>query len=141
MKNFLLLLGLILCCISCGDNDSSHQIPFVEGYWEIKSVEMPDGTLKEFTVNTSVDYITVEGDSGVRKKLMPRMDGSFREFPSSEKFKFIHQNDSLFMLYETPFASWTETVIQVNEVEFVVKNKEGRQYVYNRFKNLDLKTE
>lgn len=140
MKSLLVLLGLTLCCISCGRNDQSHQIPFIAGYWEIKSVEMPDGSLKEFTVNTSVDYITVEADSGVRKKLMPRLDGTYREFPSSEKFKFIHRNDSLLMLYETPFANWIETVVEVNELEFIVKNKEGRQYIYKRFENLDLKT-
>lgn len=100
---------------------------------------MPDGTLKEFTVNTSVDYITVAGDSGVRKKLMPRMDGSFREFPTSEKFKVIQQNDSLYMFYETPFATWKEVVLNADELELVVKNANGI-YVYNRFKNLDLKT-
>lgn len=140
MKKNLFILGLTLVFISCGEKDQSHQIPFVAGYWEIKSVEMPDGTLKEFTVNTSVDYITVEGDSGVRKKLMPRMDGSFREFPTSEKFKFVHQSDSLFMFYETPFASWKEAVIKADELEFVVKNANGI-YVYKRFEKLDLKIE
>ena len=139
MKKFLLLLGLTLGFISCGGNDPSTQTPFIEGYWEIRSVEMPDGTLKEFTVNTSVDYITVAGDSGVRKKLMPRMDGSFREFPTSEKFKVIQQNDSLYMFYETPFATWKEVVLNADELELVVKNANGI-YVYNRFKNLDLKT-
>ncbi|MEM7085427.1 MAG: hypothetical protein AAF489_04550 [Bacteroidota bacterium] len=140
MKSLLLLLGLTLCFISCGGNDPTPQIPFITGYWEIKSVEMPDGTLKEFTVNTSVDYILVEGDSGVRKKLMPRLDGSFREFPSSEKFKLVRENDSLLMFYETPFASWKETVIKADEAELVVKNTNGI-YVYKRFKNIDLKIE
>ena len=140
MKKFLFILSLSLGFISCGENDPSNLIPFITGYWEIKSVEMPDGTLKEFTVNTSVDYITVQGDSGVRKKLMPRLDGSYREFPSSEKFKLVHQNDSLFMFYETPFASWKETVISADEEELAVKNANGI-YVYKRFKNLDLKTE
>ena len=133
-------MSLTLGFISCSENDPSNLIPFITGYWEIKSVEMPDGTLKEFTVNTSVDYITVQGDSGVRKKLMPRLDGSYREFPSSEKFKLVHQNDSLFMFYETPFASWKETVISADEEELSVKNANGI-YVYKRFKNLDLKTE
>ncbi|MBL4662408.1 MAG: hypothetical protein JKY22_02340 [Flavobacteriaceae bacterium] len=134
MKNLLLILCLTLCCISCGGNDPSHQIPFIAGYWEIKSVEMPDGTIKEFTVNTSVDYILVKADSGVRKKLMPRLNGSYREFPSSEKFTFINRNDSLLMYYQTPFASWTETVIKADEKVLIVKNKDGKEYIYKRFK-------
>jgi len=138
MKSLVLLVGITLTCISCDGNDPSQQIPFVQGYWEIKSVEMPDGSIKEFTVNTSVDYMVVSGDSGVRKKLMPRLDGSFREFPSSEKFKFIHQNDSLYMFYETPFANWKEAVIKADELELVVKNTNGI-YVYKRFENTDLK--
>ena len=140
MKKSLLLLALTIGFISCGGKDQSHQIPFITGYWEIKSVEMPDGTLKEFTVSTSIDYITVQADSGVRKKLMPRLDGTFREFPTSEKFKFVQQNDSLYMFYETPFANWKEAVIKADEQEFVVKNNNGI-YAYKRFKNLDLKTE
>jgi len=133
-------LSLTLGLISCEGNIQSDQIPLINGYWEIKSVEMPDGTLKEFTVSTSVDYITVQADSGVRKKLMPRLDGTFREFPTSEKFKFIQHKDSLYMFYETPFANWKEAVIKVNEEEFVVKNSNGI-YTYKRFKNLDLNTD
>jgi len=141
MKRILYILLLTALFISCGEKDFTSQKPLIEGYWEIKSVEMPDGTTKEFTINTSVDYIKISGDSGVRKKLMPRLDGSFREFPSSEKFEFIARNDSLLMLYTTPFAQWMETVVEVSETEFVVKNKDGKRYVYRRFENIELQTE
>ena len=141
MKRILFILLLTTLFISCNEKDFTNQKPLIEGYWEIKTVEMPDGATKEFTVNTSVDYIKIMGDSGVRKKLMPRLDGSFREFPSSEKFEFVTRNDSLLMFYTTPFANWMETVVQVNETEFVVKNKDGKRYVYHRFENIDFQTE
>lgn len=95
---------------------------------------MGDGTLKEFKVNTSVDFIELNGDSGVRKKLMPRLDGTFREFPSNEKFKVLVQNDSLLMQYQTPYATWTETVIRADDSLLVVRNHDNKEYVYRRYK-------
>ncbi|MEL6810264.1 MAG: hypothetical protein AAFP76_02895 [Bacteroidota bacterium] len=133
MKLYAILIMAILIS-SCKNPPTSEVIPFIEGYWEIKSVEMGDGTLKEFKVNTSVDFIELNGDSGVRKKLMPRLDGTFREFPSNEKFKVLVQNDSLLMQYQTPYATWTETVIRADDSLLVVRNHDNKEYVYRRYK-------
>jgi len=124
--------------ISCADKHPKDQIQFIDGYWEIKSVEMPDGSIREFTVNTSIDFIEVNGDSGVRKKLMPRLDGSFKEFPTREKFTFVIRNDSLLMYYQTPFANWMEKVIEATDSILIVENKDRKAYVYKRFKKLEL---
>lgn len=127
----------IFVCVSCTNKDPKDQIQFIDGYWEIKSVEMPDGSMREFTVNTSVDFIEVNGDSGVRKKLMPRLDGSFKEFPTREKFTLVTRNDSLLMYYQTPFANWMETVIEATDSILIVENKDRKAYVYKRFRKLE----
>ena len=132
------ILFLFVVSVSCGSKDTLDQIRFIDGYWEIKSVEMADGSTKEFTVNTSIDFIEVKGDSGVRKKLMPRLDGSFRAFPSSESFTFSHKNGNLLMYYKTPYASWVETVLKANDSLLIVKNKDGKKFVYRRFDKIEL---
>jgi hypothetical protein len=138
MKAKIFYLLILLVCISCADIDPKDQIQYIDGYWEIKQVEMPDGSMREFTINTSVDFIEVKGDSGVRKKLMPQYDGSFKEFPTVEKFTFIMRNDSLLMYYQTPFANWMETVIEATDSTLIVENKDRKAYVYKRFKKLEL---
>jgi len=124
---------LLLVSFGCSNNTIGEQKALIHGYWEIKSVEMADGTTKEFNVNTSVEYLEVNGDSGVRKKLMPRLDGSFNEFPTSEKFTFQIKNKKLIMHYNTPYAQWAETVVKVTDSIFIVKNKDGKQFEYRRF--------
>lgn len=138
MKHSFILGLIVLLFCSCGTKDLSEEIQFIGGYWEIKSVEMADGSTKTFTVNTSVDYIQIQGDSGVRKKLMPQLDGSFKEFPTSEKFKFHVRNDSLLMHYSTPYANWMETVVKSTKDQFIVKNKDGKEFVYARFEKMNL---
>ena len=133
----IIFASLLILIISCTSGNFDQEKAFVEGYWEIKSVEMADGTTREFDVTTSVDYIMVTGDSGVRKKLMPKVDGSFTEFPTSEKFIFTTKGDSLFMHYTTPFASWNETVVKATENLLITKNKDGKRFEYKRFEKLN----
>lgn len=134
----LTLVTLLISLFACTSNNFDAQKTQVAGYWEIKSVELADGTIREFDITTSVDYIELAGDSGVRKKLMPRADGSFTEFPTSEKFKFITKGDSLFMHYSTPFANWNETVVKATENFLITKNKDGKRFEYKRFEKLEL---
>ena len=129
---------LFFLFIACASNNFDEQKAMVAGYWEIRSVEMADGSIKEFKVTTSVDYIEVRGDSGVRKKLMPKLDGSFTEFPTSESFKFVTSGDSLIMNYSTPFATWNETIVKATNEVLVTTNKDGKRFEYKRFEKMDL---
>lgn len=53
--------------ISCGKK-TAEQIPLLNGYWEIEHVTLADGTKKQYSVNTVVDFIEVNGLIGIRKK-------------------------------------------------------------------------
>jgi hypothetical protein len=48
MRNLFLVLSLIL--FSCSEGPE-ELIPYVEGYWEIKKVTLPNGFQKEYTIN------------------------------------------------------------------------------------------
>jgi hypothetical protein len=86
MKKIVSIL-ILIAVLGCGTQDPSEQIKHISGYWEIKLVTMPDGTKKEFKLNTTIDFIEVTADSGMRKKVSPKLDGSFLANNSAEKFR------------------------------------------------------
>ena len=127
------ILTLIFLLNSCAKQNPSEQIEFLAGYWEIKSVSMPDGVKKEFEITTTIDFITIENGYGIRKKVVPQLDGRFLTNPSFEKFSIKTENDSLRLYYETPFDEWKETVIIAQDSLLVVKNRENKVYTYKKF--------
>ncbi|NND63012.1 MAG: hypothetical protein HKN48_07425, partial [Flavobacteriaceae bacterium] len=75
MRVLSLLMFVILA--SCGQADPKVQLEFLDGYWEIEKVKLASGEEKEFSISTQIDFIEVTGDSGVRKKVRPRFDGTY----------------------------------------------------------------
>lgn len=138
MKNIMCFLILTLV-FGCVKQDPSEQIAYIDGYWEIKSVTMPDGTKKEFKLSTTIDFIEVTADSGMRKKVSPQLDGSFLTSNSVEKFSLKIEGDSLRMYYTTPFDSWKETVLEAKDSLLRVKNKDHKIYTYKRFSTFRIK--
>ena len=131
----LLITGFF---ISCEKPNPEEQKQNLSGYWEIKSVEMPSGNKKDFSVNTIVDYIEIKGDSGIRTKLSPKFDGTFTTNGVSEKFILKIEEDSLRMYYQTPFDEWKETVIEAKDSLLSVKNRDNKIYNYSKFEKFDL---
>lgn len=129
---------LLLFVFSCAKPDPELQKQNLGGYWEIKAVDMPSGTEKNFGVNTIVDHIEIKGDSGIRTKVSPKLDGSFTTNGVSENFTLKIEDDSLRMYYKTPFDEWTETVIEAKDSSLVVKNRQNLVYTYIKFKKFDL---
>jgi hypothetical protein len=131
-------LIIVLFFLSCEKPNPEAQKQNLNGYWEIKSVKMPDGEKKEFNINTVVDYIKVKGDSGVRTKVSPKFDGSFITNGASEKFTLKIEEDSLRMYYKTPFNEWKETVIEAKDSTLTVVNRDNKIYTYSKFSKFNL---
>ena len=136
MRIFAYLVLLVL--ISCGKQDPSSQIDKLAGYWEIESVAMPDGEIKEFSISTIVDFIEVSENMGVRTKVSPQLDGSFLNNGVAEKFEMKIENDSLQLYYKTPFNSWKETVLIATDSILKVLNRDDKIYTYSKFKKFEL---
>lgn len=141
MKHYSIYILLVLTLNSCNQQDASEQLAVLPGYWEIRKVELPDGTEKEFGVNTNIDFIEVTGDSGVRKKVSPRLDGTFLMTNSAEKFKIKIEGDCLNLYYQTPFDQWKETVLNTKDSLLVMQNTDGKIYTYHRYKPFTLKNQ
>lgn len=125
---------LFIVLTNCSNNPKDF-IEHIDGYWEIESVTMPDGTEKEYTVNLTVDYITVNDSlEGFRKKMNPKFDGTFETSKDAESFHIKLENDSLNLYYKTPFSTWKETVLKANTNQLKIVNQNNIVYLYKRFK-------
>ncbi len=131
-----LLFALFI--ISCEKPNPEAQKQNLSGYWEIKTVKMPDGEEKKFDVNTIIDYIEINGDKGSRTKVSPKFDGTFTTNGVSEDFTLKIEEDSLRMYYKTPFHEWKETVIEAKDSTLTVINTDNKIYTYSKFVNVPL---
>lgn len=137
MKPIISILLLAVFSISCEKPNPETQKQYLNGYWEIETVEMPNGKLKDFSINTIIDYIEVKGDSGIRTKVSPKLDGTFTTNGTSENFTLKIEEDSLRMYYKTSFDEWKETVIEAKDSSLIVKNRDNKVYSYSKFKKFD----
>ena len=133
-----ILLLLLLSLISCGKNDPEAQLKNLNGYWEIENVETPFGKDRAYKFNERIDYIEIQDSTGFRTKVLPRIDGTFVNSETQEKITVRIIEDSLRLNYSTPFAEWTETVLEANDELLKVKNDRGMIYSYKKFEKINI---
>jgi len=131
MRVFICVLFLI--CIGCSTPNPIETKKHLSGYWIIQSVEMSDGAMKEFSFNPIIDFIEVTDTSGIRTKVEPQLDGSYKNNGAVEKFTLKIENDSLNLYYQTPFDNWKETVLIATDSLLEIKNRDAKIYSYKRF--------
>lgn len=123
--------------ISCTSKKITNLKPLT-GYWEIEKVIMPNGDKKEYKLGTTIDYIKLINDStGIRKKLHPKLDGTFETSNLEEKFTIEQQQNKTVMHYKTSLDTWDETLTLLTKDKLVVTNKENFKYYYKRFQPFD----
>ena len=137
MKRLFILL-LVVFTISCSKNSETY-IEHINGYWEIESVILPDGTKKDYTYNESIDFFNITDSlTGFRKKLKPNFDGKFTTSKDAETLKLLIENDSLNVYYTTPFDNWKETILYADSLQLKVINQNKNVYLYKRYIPLNL---
>ena len=129
---FLFGVALLLWC--CGESiPEEKDLHYLNGYWEIMEVELPNGAKKEYSVNPNIDFIQYENGKGFRKKMRPKFDGSYNTSNDVEFFTVIRSKESVMLYYKNDFDDWEETLVRVDSLSFSVINKEGLAYTYKRF--------
>ncbi|WP_108246637.1 hypothetical protein [Muricauda brasiliensis] len=138
MKRILSLV-LILFLWSCDESSvNKDDLHYLNGYWEISEVEFPDGSIKEYGMNTSIDFIQLKEDKGYRKKMKPQFDGSYDTSKDVEDFEISHINETFTLRYKNEFSEWEEKLVQLDSVSFSVINQEGITYKYKRFEPIKI---
>ncbi|NNJ89230.1 MAG: hypothetical protein HKP53_07495 [Eudoraea sp.] len=134
-------LSIILSCIllySCGDPVTKEELTMLDGYWEIKQVEFPNGDTKDYDINAAIDYIELTGTKGYRKKVQPLLDGSFETSDDAEYFTIVERDGSFIMVYENSMAVWEEEIKSLEETKLRLVNEEQITYIYERFQPITL---
>lgn len=98
MQKHLYLLLLLTVITACKSSIQEGEISRLEGYWEITKVVFQDGTTKPYTVNTTVDYIGIDGFNGYIKKMKPGLNGRYQTSNKAAQFKLI-QKDGLWEMH------------------------------------------
>ncbi|MGV3696361.1 hypothetical protein [Flavobacterium sp.] len=142
--NKINLLFFIFTLVSCS-NVKKEDINKLDGYWEIREVEMPDGQEKEYKVNETIDYFELEERpqslvvlNGFRQKVMPQFDGTFKTNGIREIIKVLDEGDRFFIEFSTKYGKWKEEIIALEDSTLVLKNKDDLMYKYKKFKPFKL---
>ena len=133
MKKVFGVLIVALLFVGCKQKITSADVAKINGYWEIEKVVFEDGKDKEYTMNESFDYFVIDkNNTGIRKKVMPQLDGTFLVNDTFENVKIRFAEDQAFLDYSTPYMKWSEEILTLTDKELVVLNAEKKEYHYKK---------
>jgi hypothetical protein len=131
MNRFLPVLLLLI--MGCKEKILKSDLHHLNGYWEIEKVVFPDGGSKKYGVNTTIDFFTIEGTWGYRKKVQPIFDGSFKTSDDAESFTVLEDDGDFIIQYRNELAEWKERIEKISDDQLTIVNDENIRYHYKRF--------
>tara|TARA_R110000868_G_scaffold6729_1_gene37603 strand:- start:6250 stop:6690 length:441 start_codon:yes stop_codon:yes gene_type:complete len=132
MKNMFRILLLSLFFVGCQQKIQPADIAKINGYWEIEKVVFDKGEDKDYKMNESYDYFEIANNKGIRKKVMPQLNGTFLVNDAYEKVTVRFDKDKVFLDYVTDYAKWSEELVALSDKELVLKNAENKEYHYKK---------
>ncbi|MFS4415742.1 hypothetical protein [Maribacter sp. 2307ULW6-5] len=131
------LLALMLL-LSCSGKLTEKELAQLNGYWEIKEVVFPDGSKKAYQVNLDVDFFSLDGLRGYRKKMKPQFTGTFATSDDAQPLVLQQNQDQWEILYENDLDSWKEILVALTANKLSLENEAGIRYHYERFEPINL---
>lgn len=127
-----MILVLSLLFVGCKQEIKPADIAKLNGYWEIEKVVFDKDEEKDYGMNESFDFFKMKGSTGIRKKVMPQLDGTFLTGNSFENVSVRFTDKGTFLDYKTAYAKWSEELILISDETFVVKNEQNKEYHYKK---------
>ena len=140
MQKQLYLFLLLTIITACKSSIKEGEISQLEGYWEITKVVFQDGTTKSYTVNTTIDYIAIDGLKGYIKKMKPGLDGRYQTSNKAAQFKLLLKNKGWEMHFEGDMNS-TLSLLELDSLEYAVKDQGQVRYYYKRYEPINISDE
>lgn len=134
------LILLVFCLIAGCGGTGEVDLGQLEGYWEIRKVEFPDGNNKEYLSNSTVDYFELEGLRGYRKKLQPEPDGTFSTSDDALPLEVRMRDGRIFLQYEGEQETWEDEILELDAGTLILRDPLSLRYEYARYETLS-KTE
>jgi hypothetical protein len=138
MKKTVSILFLAFLFVGCQQKVKREDISKINGYWEVEKVVFDSIKDKEYGMNEVYDYFEIKNNKGIRKKVMPQLDGSFLVNDTYENVTVRFADDKVFLDYSTPYMKWSEELIAVSAEELVLLNKEKTEYHYKKATPINL---
>ena len=105
----------------------------MNGYWEINSVMIEGKEIKNYPFSGTIDYFILdEKNKGFRKKVKPKIDGSFEINMHEIKFEIEMKKNDIYLVYGKG-KNFVESVIKLDSTKMILKNMDGFVYEYKRF--------
>ena len=139
MRTFVCIL-IVFSFFGCANPPSIAELPKLNGYWEITKVTFADGQEKDYGLNTTIDYIEITHNKGFRKKMQPKLDGTYSTSNDAEFFTVSQREASLFLEYQNGLSQWEEQLLKISEDSYTVINEEQIRYTYRRYQPINVKT-
>ena len=140
MQKQLYLFLLLTIITACKSTIKEDEISQLEGYWEITKVVFQDGTTKPYTVNTTIDYIAIDGLKGYIKKMKPGLNGRYQTSNKAAQFKLLLKNEVWEMHFEGDLNS-TLRLLEIDSLEYAVKDQGQVRYYYKRYEPINISDE
>ena len=129
MKRLIILFFFIISC------DKQINLDLINGYWEIVSVSKNNEFIKEYPFSNAVDFFIIDSlNNGYRKKIKPKINGSFEITLHEIPITIKNNNNSYEIKYYSAGNQYVETINKLDQNRLVIKNSEGIIFSYKRFK-------
>ena len=138
MKKTYSILFIAFLFVACQQKIKPEDISKINGYWEVEKVVFDSIKDKEYKMNEVYDYFEIEESKGIRKKVMPQLDGTFIVNDVYENVTVRFDGGKVFLDYSTPYMKWSEELIALSAEELVLLNKEKIEYHYKKATPINL---
>ena len=132
MKNTCSILLIAFLFVACQQKIKPEDISKINGYWEVEKVVFDSIDDKDYSMNEVYDYFEIKNNKGIRKKVMPQLDGTFLVNDAFENVTVRFEDEKVFLDYATPFMKWSEEVTALSAEELVLLNKDKIEYHYKK---------
>ena len=128
--NFVIIILYGLFFYSCNE---SKNLQYLNGYWEISSVSIEGKEVKNYPFSGIIDYFILdEKNKGFRKKVKPKIDGSFEINMHEIKFEIEMKKNDIYLVYGKG-KNFVESLVKLDSTKMILKNMDGFFYEYKRF--------
>ena len=128
---FILLLLAITSCTT----STSETLQSINGYWNIDTVELEDGSDREFPFSNHMDHFAINETSGVKNRVSPTYDGKFINYGSPVPFKWADRDGKLFLMFNDGESKYEQEVVEANAETMTLLHENGTTYIYKRYSN------
>ncbi len=129
----------LLLFISCSQKVTKKDLTHLSGFWEIEKVIFTDGETKTYDINPIVDhYQLFENSTGIKKKGIPKFDGTFKTSGNQDHFKIVYTETIITIAFNNALSNRIEEIVSLSESQLTLKNEEGVLYYYKRFTPINI---